>query len=251
MCGDWRRLNGHDDSCWSCMKTIGILQPSFLPWIGYFEQILKSDIFVLYDDVQFEKNSWRNRNRIKTSNGMQWLSVPVLTAGKGAQNINQIMIDVSSQWRRKHVNAITLNYSRAPYFKLYSEELFSILMDAKREKLCDLNVALILWLCAKMGITTQVVSSSTLGISGAGVERLLCIIKHLEGDVFYEGSAGRDYINESDFSEAGIELKYQDYVHPEYPQLYGGFVPYLSAIDLLFNCGTKSIDVLISNSGKD
>ena len=225
------------------LKTIGILQPSYLPWLGYFEQIYKSDIFVFYDDVQYEKGSWRNRNRIKTQQGAQWLTVPVITKGLGPQSIKDVRIDSSSAWQKKQINALKMNYSRARYYKKYSDELFDIISQSW-DLLVDLNIEIINWLCEKIDITTKTIRSSDLNIAGDRITRLIQIIKLLDGNVFYEGSAGKNYVDIAAFEAADIQVELQDYKHPVYTQLYGDFISHLSVIDLLFNCGDESMKII-------
>ncbi|MDP2849066.1 MAG: WbqC family protein [Humidesulfovibrio sp.] len=223
--------------------TVGILQPSYLPWLGYFEQLFRADVFVLYDDVQFEKGSWRNRNRIKAPQGAQWLTVPVLTKGREFPLINEVRVNSAESWQKKHLRGLAQYYSKAPYYAEYAPELACVI-DRSWEKLCDLNIALILHLSAVLGITTPVLLASELGIAGSGTLRLVDILAHLGGTIFYEGAAGRDYIDESLFSSRGMRVEFQDYAHPEYTQLHGGFIPYLSVVDLLFNHGPNSLSIL-------
>ncbi len=223
---------------------IGILQPSYLPWLGYFEQIYKSDIFVLYDDVQYEKGSWRNRNRIKTPHGIKWLTVPVFKKNKGHQLIKDLHISTPSPWQNKHIKAICQSYSKAPYFQNYSDDLFSII-NTNWTFLCDLNRELLEWLCDILNIKTQLVTSSDLDIPGKGTTRLINIIKKLNGKTFFEGAAGKNYIDATAFQKAGITIQFQEYQHPIYRQLHGNFIPYLSVIDLLFNYGPKSLSIIL------
>lgn len=228
------------------LKTIGVLQPGYLPWLGFFEQLHRCDVFVIYDDVQFEKGSWRNRNRIKTPQGSNWLTVPVLSKSRGAQPIKDIEINQSVPWQTKHFKTIAQNYSKAPFYDLYIEGLRKILMQSFKF-LIDIDMQLIDWLAEHLGISTPIIFSSELGISGNGVQRLIDIINHLGGDCFYEGQAGKNYIDDSEFNDAGINIIFQDYRHPVYPQLYGNFVSHLSALDLLFNCGRESRAILLNN----
>ncbi len=224
-------------------RTVGILQPSYLPWLGFFEQMNRCDIFVYYDDVQFEKGSWRNRNRIKTPEGPQWLTVPVTIKGQGFPSIKDVRINKVVPWAKKHVRAIIQNYSKAPFFDAYAASLFSLL-ERDWEFLIDLNLAILDWMIDQLGIQTKTVLSSELGIPGARVERLVGIIKRCGGDVFYEGQAGRSYIDVEEFEKEGITVMFQDYRHPEYPQLHGGFVSHLSVIDLILNCGPESLGII-------
>ena len=222
----------------------GILQPSYLPWLGYLEQMARTDVFVCYDDVQFEKGSWRNRNRIKSAIGIQWLTVPVLTKNLGQQALCEVVINDRVNWQQKHIRTITQNYRRAPYFDQYADLIFEIIGRPWRY-LVDLNLTLLAWLQATLEIETVTYRSSEIGIPGHGTQRLIAILNHLGAETFYEGQAGKNYINEVDFRRAGLRLKYQDYQHPSYPQMHGDFVPYLSVIDLLFNVGPHSLNIIM------
>jgi hypothetical protein len=225
---------------------IGILQPGYLPWLGFFEQIYKSDVFVIYDDVQYDKHGWRNRNRIKTANGIQWLTVPVLSSGMNQPLVRDTRINNSTNWRKKHLASITANYSRALYFNEYIN-LFQEVLNREWDYLFDLDMTFIELLCRALGIKRKVVCSSELDVSGDKVTRLINICKHFGADVFYEGQAGKAYLDEELFKSEGIIIEYQDYQHPTYQQLYGDFEPYLSVIDLLFNEGPDSLALLVGN----
>lgn len=224
-------------------SVVGILQPSYLPWLGYFEQIFRADVFVFYDDVQFEKGSWRNRNRIKTPQGAHWLTVPVLTKGRDFPAINEVRVNNAEPWQKKHLRTLAQYYSKAPHYAEHAPALAGII-DQPWERLCDLNVALIRHLAEALGIRTPFLFASELGIQGSGAPRLVEILAHLGGTVFYEGAAGRDYIDESLFSARGMRVEYQEYKHPVYAQLHGEFVPFLSVVDLLFNHGPNSLSIL-------
>ena len=226
---------------------IGILQPSYLPWLGFLDQMAQSDVFVLYDDVQFSKGAWQNRNRIKTANGVQWLTVPVLTGGRERQLIKDVEIDNHTDWRKAHLKSITQNYSKAPFFNEYIG-LFENVYSSEWMKLIDLCVRLIMDIKSTLGVAAQVRLSSSIERNTADrVSRLIEICKTFRADEFIEGSAGKDYLEgagEREFEQSGIKLIYHDYQHPAYPQLYGEFASNLSIIDLLFNNGRKSLDIL-------
>lgn len=223
---------------------IGILQPGYLPWLGFFEQIYRSDVFVIYDDVQYDKHGWRNRNRIKTSNGIQWLTVPVIVSNENTPLIKDVRIDNKKNWRRKHLLSIKQNYSAAQFFKEYMP-LFEEAYAKEWEYLVDIDIYFILKICEILGMADKkIVRSSDLNIVGGRIERLINICKLFNADTFYEGASGRNYINEADFAVYGIKVEFQDYRHPVYKQLYGEFVPYLSIVDLIFNHGNKSLSVL-------
>lgn len=225
---------------------IGILQPGYLPWLGFFEQMYKSDIFVIYDDVQYDKESWRNRNRIKTANGVQWLTVPVIVRFEDAPLINDIKIDNKLNWRKKHLHSIRQNYSKAAYFKKYID-IFEEAYSKKWQYLVDIDMHFILELAGFLGIDCKkIIRSSTLSVTGDRIERLIKICKLFNADTFYEGAAGKNYIDDSQFARNGIKVEYQDYKHPAYRQLHGDFVPYLSVVDLLFNHGEESLSILLN-----
>ena len=222
---------------------VTILQPSYLPWLGFFEQMHRSDQFVLYDDVQFTRRDWRNRNRIRVQEGSVWLTVPVIQKNKYEQNLLETKIDNSTSWKRKHLESIRCHYSKTPFFDLYfpwCEKTF----NREWNFLLDLSLETIQYLKGKLKINTPLLRSSELGESGNKSERLISICKQLGATQYLSGESARNYISEKDFSDQGIGLEYQNYQHPEYPQRYDGFVPLLSTIDLLFNCGDKSMGFL-------
>ncbi len=218
-----------------------ILQPGYLPWLGFFEQMHRADLFVMFDDVQFDKHGWRNRNRIRTKEGFAWLTVPVNSSGK--PRVNEVLIENKHNWRKKHLGALTANYSGAPFFKDYFDELGEIIMQP-HEKLIDLDVAIIFFLKKSLGIKTDITFSSKLSSKGSGAERVVNICRELGAKQYISGDAGRDYLNEEDFLKNGIKLTYQNYKHPEYKQVYKGFVPYMSTVDILFNKGKESLSLL-------
>lgn len=225
--------------------VIGILQPGYLPWLGFFEQLYRSDVFVIYDDVQYDKNGWRNRNRVKTANGIQWLTVPVLLKYNDHPQICEVRIDNNTKWRKKHLETIRQSYARTPFFKQYFE-LFESTFTRDWEYLIDLDIHLIKMLAQALGIPEKLmIRSSTLDIEGDRVDRLIKLCNHFGADTFYEGASGINYIDPTEFQQNGIMVQFQEYHHPEYAQLYGDFVPYLSVLDLLFNCGYNSLDILI------
>lgn len=222
-------------------KIIAILQPGYLPWLGFFEQLHRSDVFVIYDDVQYDKNSWRNRNRIKTPNSVGWLTVPV--HGKTTIKVLEVAIDNNQNWRQKHIKALKNNYSKAPHFKEYWP-VFEKILSQEWDNLADLNITLVKEIMRILRLDRQIEFSSQLNIGGDRISRLINICKYFKADIFYEGAAGRDYIDEKVFNQAGIKVEFQDYKHPEYRQLHGDFVSHLSVVDLIFNEGPKSFQIL-------
>jgi hypothetical protein len=228
--------------------VIGILQPGYLPWLGFFEQMYKSDVFVIYDDVQYDKEGWRNRNRIKSSNGIQWLTVPVMFKLSEAPLITEVKIDNKGNWRKKHLASIRQNYAKAPFFKDYIG-LFEEAYAREWDYLIDLDLFFIRELARCLGMGDKVIHrSSILNPQGGKIERLINLCKHFGADTFYEGKSGQNYIDDTDFLTHGINVKYQDFQHPVYRQLYGEFVPYLSVIDLLFNHGSEGLSILIGQA---
>ena len=230
---------------------IGILQPGYLPWLGFFEQMYRSNIFVIYDDVQYDKHGWRNRNRIKTANGIQWITVPVIVNFKEHLLINEVKIDNKINWRKKHLFSIRQNYSKAPFFKEYIN-IFEEAYSEEWEYLVDIDLHFILKLAECLGLgDKEIVRASSLDVIGNRIERLIRICKTFNANTFYEGASGKNYVDETYFTEHGIKVEYQDYKHPVYNQLYGDFIPYLSVIDLLFNHGRESLSILTNKNFKE
>ena len=221
-----------------------ILQPSYLPWLGYFDQMFKSDVFVVYDDVQYDKNGWRNRNRIKTPQGPQWLTVPVLTKGRNFPLNREVEINNTSPWQTKHLKSIVQHYGKAPFFDQSIGPVEGIL-ERRWTFLMDLVMAFKDMLMKQLGLNRKIYFSSALKVPKLGkTERLIEICRHFGADTFLEGDAGKDYIDEALFAKMRIRLEYHSYRHPVYSQLHGEFVPYLSVIDLLFNHGGESLEIL-------
>jgi hypothetical protein len=229
-------------------KTIGILQPGYLPWLGFFDQVASCDVFVLYDDVQFDKHGWRNRNRIKAANGAQWITVPVLHKGLGNQLIKDVKINYTENWIDKHIKMLTQNYAKSLFFDKYSPDIFDCL-NKKYEYLADLDIALAYLLRSFLNLATPIVRSSSIRLEGDRIQRLVQCIKYFDGTDFIEGDAGKAYITKEEFAKQRITIHYQEYKHPVYNQLYPPFVPKLSILDLLFNCGNASLEILKSKGG--
>lgn len=224
---------------------VGILQPGYLPWLGFFEQLERVDVFVVLDDVQYDKGGWRNRNRVKTVQGVRWLTVPVRVSLKPPSRVADVEVDNRTDWRRKHCETLRQAYARAPFLERYLP-LFAEAYAREWHLLVDLDLHLIEVIAGALGIdTAKIVRSSSLGIEGGREERLLAICARLGADRFYEGAAGRDYIGVARFEAAGVRVEFQDYEHPVYPQLHGAFVSHLSAVDLLFNSGPESRHILL------
>ncbi len=219
------------------MNRIAVLQPSYLPWLGFFEQMMSVDTFVFYDDVQYTKNDWRNRNRIKTKDGFLWLTIPV--KGSTSLQIREVRIDNNQNWQEKHQKTLVQLYSKAPYFEEVLV-LFEPLWNKKYEFLLDAVVDSITIITEYLNIETKIIFSSEIKVSGNKNEKLINICKTLGASEYYSGLAAQNYLDNELFNRNGINIAFQHYQHPLYPQMHGNFVSHLSIIDLLFNCGKKS-----------
>lgn len=224
---------------------IAIHQPQYLPWLGYIEKIDRADVFVILDNVQYKKNEWQNRNRIKTAQGWQWITVPVLY--RFPEKINEVRINNKTSWRRKHLQALISNYAKSPYFTKHKEH-FEDMYGRNRERLVDINTDCIKYLANAFGIKTRIVMASEMKLREDPTERLIDICKNLNGNVYLAGRDGAKYMDLDKFDKEGIEIVFQDYKHPVYNQLYGEFKAYMSSIDLLFNHGDDSIEILRGNT---
>ena len=221
---------------------VAVHQPQYLPWLGYFDKMDRADLFVLLDTVQFKKNEWQNRNRIKTAHGWQWLTVPV--AYRFPQRINQVKITPRTHWARKHLLALRTNYSKAPYFLDYFDP-FEKIVSKPWQEIATLNIRLVRALAELLVIPTPLRLASELDDFPEGPdERLIAICRHLGAEVYLAGMGGKGYMNLEKFEKAGIEVRFQQFKHPVYPQLYGDFLPNLSVADLLFNCGKQSLRII-------
>lgn len=227
------------------MKIV-IIQPNFLPWRGYFHLIQRSDVFVFYDDVQYDKHSWRNRNIIKTKNGPQWITVPVLTKNRFGEKINEVQINNAGGgvWRRKIWNSICHNYKKAKYFDKFAP-FFEDLFSKDWSNLCELDIYSTIGICDILGIKRKFYCSSKLDVNGERILRLIDICKKFGGDQYISGPSGKNYItSDEEFVRNGITLEFHHYDYSEYQQFYGDFVPNVSVIDLLFNCGENAYNYI-------
>lgn len=218
---------------------VAIHQPNYLPYLGFFDKMKKSDIFVIYDDAQFSKGDFHHRNKIRIHNGWKWLTVPV---EKKHIPINEIKIrgELTTtrgiSWSDSHLKIIADNYKNAHFYAAYEKEIIKI-YEKEYDRLVDLNMNIIKFLMRSFGIETKIVFSSDFGFSSGSSERLLEIVEALDGDVYLSGSSGINYLEASLFEDKGIKVEYQNFIHPVYEQRFGGFVPNMAAIDALFNIG--------------
>lgn len=217
---------------------VGVIQSSFIPWRGYFDFIASVDMFVFHDDIQYTKGDWRNRNKIKTPRGAEWLTVPV-SYKKVSQLICETHIDHSNSWREKHLRIWHANYQTAPHFEVVMEILSSLDSHTKTT-ISQLNINLIRQICDYLNITTPMLLSSELAPKGSKSDRLLDILKKLHADTYLSGPSAEAYINKEAFHKAGIQLEYKTYDYPPYPQLWGDFIGEVTILDLLANCGPEA-----------
>ena len=227
-----------------------ILQPSYIPWRGYFHQIYKADLFIFFDDVQYDTGGWRNRNRVKTAGGTQWLTVPVHSQGAEAlqRPTNSIEICWDRRWNAKHLAVIENAYRTAPYYKQYAPLLRSWYQQ-RPQLLADFTIQLTMDLSRELGIrSTKFMRSSTLSVEGAKTERLVSILKQVGADHYICGPAAKAYMDEALLNSHGITLEWMEYHYPEYPQLYPPFDPQVSVMDLLMMTGPDAGSYIWGNS---
>jgi len=219
---------------------VAIHQPQYLPWLGYFNKIYRADIFCYLDNVQYKKNEWQNRNRIKTAQGWQWITVPVKY--RFPQLINDVAINNAVNWRKKHLQAIKTNYGKTPYYQQYIS-LFEDIYSKDWAYISELNIYLVEKLRKIIGIDriTKAISSE-MKLSDDPSDRLIDICKFVGADTYLSGQDGGKYMNLERFGERGIKVVVQNFKHPEYPQRFGEFASHMSIIDLLFNCGPESLE---------
>lgn len=222
------------------MKKVAILQSNYIPWKGYFDIIAEVNEFIFYDEMQYTKNDWRNRNKIKSPYGLHWLSIPVSTKGH-ISNCLRIMDAkiVDKTWAKKHWNTIKQFYAKAPYFKEYTPIFEKLYKDVENEDfLCKVNYLFIYKICNILNINTKISFSQEYGLIEGKTERLVDLVQKAGGTEYVSGPAAKDYIDEKQFQKAGIKLTWVDYSdYIEYPQLYPPFEHGVSILDLIFNCG--------------
>jgi hypothetical protein len=226
-----------------------ILQPSYIPWRGYFHQIYKADTFVFLDDVQYDKRGWRNRNRIKTANGSLWLTIPTHNRGTQVNHtpITEIKIDSEIDWVKKHLLSIRYSYAKAPFFKQYFPIIEELFHDVP-ESLADFTIETTIKLAKELGIADRrFLRSSDYQIEGVKTERLINLLKAVGATHYISGPVAKDYIEDVSFQEADISLEYMTYSYPEYTQLFPPFDPQVSIIDLLFMKGADASKYIWGN----
>lgn len=223
-------------------------QPVYLPWLGLFHKIALADKFVSFNKVQYLPKDWNNRNKIKTPTGPAWITVPVLTKGYLDKPLNEIEINNNEPWRRKHWKSICQNYKKAPYFDDYAA-FFEEVYKRDWQYLAELNDFMLVWFLAVLQINTEFLQASDYDYKGKKSALVLDMCKTHKADTFIFGSMGEDYADVKAFNDAGIKVVFQKYNHPTYSQLYGEFCPWnLSVIDLLFNHGPASRDIIMAGN---
>ena len=226
-------------------------QPVYLPWLGLFHKIALADAFVSFNQVQYQVRDWNNRNKIKTNAGEIWLSVPVKHKNHLETTYGDILIDNEQPWARKHWKSIYLNYKAAPRFAKYAD-YFEDCYKREWKTLLELNESMLLWFLKTLKIPVPISSARTMDLQGEKSDLVLDMCVKMGAETYIFGAQGRDYADKASFEKAGVTPLFQAYDHPTYPQLHGAFTPYMSIIDLLFQCGENSLDILMSgNVGRD
>lgn len=224
-------------------------QPVYLPWIGLFHKIALADKYCVFDIVQYQTKDYNNRNRIKTNAGIIWLSVPVESKNHLEKKISNIKI-IDNGWNKKHFKSIDLAYKKAPYYSKYIDEIEDILIGNKYEFLVDLNMATLNFGLNALNIDIPLIKASDYSFEGVKSDLVLNMCKTLGANHYIFGSQGRNYANTESFFESGIVPHFQEYIHPQYNQINGDFEPYMSIIDLLFNVGPNSFEVIMTGNQK-
>jgi hypothetical protein len=223
-----------------------IMQPTFLPWVGYFDLIDQADVFVFLETVQFEKQTWQQRNRIRTSNGLEWLTVPVFIKGKFGQLIREVEIR-TTDFPHKYIKTLGQHYGKTPYYREYKEELEGILMSVRKDpSLARLNITLIQWLSRQLGVSSRFITASELFVEGKRSERIISILRRVGADLYMSPQGSLDYLlkDRAIFKAGGFPVLIHNYTHPKYRQQYKPFTPGASAVDLLFNEGPGASSII-------
>jgi len=223
-------------------------QPVYLPWLGLFHKIALADLFVSFNQVQYQPKDWNNRNRVKTATGPVWLSVPVKKSGYLDKTIADIEIDNTTPWARKHWKTLQLLYQRAPHFARYADFFENVYLKREWRTLVELNEFMLAWFVAELGVKVPIHSAADYRFEGVKSDLVCDMCVQLGASLYIFGAQGRDYADVAAFRAKQVEPVFQNYRHPAYPQRYGEFVPHLSVVDLMFNCGPASLDILMSGN---
>jgi hypothetical protein len=221
---------------------IAIHQPQYLPWLGYFDKMDQADAFCYLDNVQYKKNEWQNRNRLKTAQGWQWVTVPVKY--RFPQKIIEVTLNEAVKWQHKQLQALVTNYKKSLYFDDYFP-IFESALKQDFDSIADVNIHMITQIREILGFNSKpVVRASELSLSEDPTGRLIDICKHFCGDTYLAGQDGANYMDMEQFGKSGIKVITQKYDHPVYPQCFGDFQSHMSIVDLIFNCGPESLDII-------
>lgn len=232
------------------VKKVLITQSNYIPWKGYFDALQLVDEVILYDDMQYTKRDWRNRNQIKTSQGLQWLSIPVEVKGKYLQAVKDTKVS-DQKWRMKHWRTLQINYAKTPFIKAYKDVIEELYLACEEEYLSLINYRFLQGINQILGIKTPMRFSSDFTLIAGKTERLVDLCKQVGGTDYYTGPAAKNYIDMSLFEQEDIKVHYLDYSnYPIYPQLYSPFNPSVTILDLIFNTGSKATDYM-KNFGND
>jgi hypothetical protein len=227
------------------MKRVCIHQPDFVPYVGFFDRLVTSDVFVLLDDVQFLRRGWHHRDKIKTLKGSDWLTLN-LQKGDYHQKINEVILHPDRKaWVPGCLGLISENYRKAPFFAEVFSDVERI-FNTPHKNLVEINLEFIRYLLKAFDIEIEMVFASEINVATTKTQRLIDLVKGVKGTHYLSGTGAVDYLEPSLFEDADIVLEIQDFQHPTYPQLHGNFIPYLSSLDLLFNCGPQAKDILRS-----
>lgn len=229
------------------MKKVAILQSNYIPWKGYFDIINLVDEFILYDDMQYTRRDWRNRNLIKTNNGLQWITIPVVNKGKYYQKINETQVS-NSEWCDSHWKTFCSFYSKSKYFSTYKNTFQDLYNKCESESyISKINYQFIMTICDILNIKTNITFSSDYKLVDGKTERLIGLCKDLDADIYLSGPAAKDYIVDEMFQQSGIQLAYMDYSnYPTYTQLFDGFEHGVTVLDLIFNEGPNAFKYMKS-----
>jgi len=222
-------------------------QPVYLPWLGLFHKIALAETFVYFDQVQYLPKDWMNRNKIRTKSGSIWLTVPVLRKGYRDLKTSEIEINNSINWQKKHLRSISLNYKKSPYFENYIP-FFEDVYSRKWKFLGELNEYMLKWFLDELGIKVNFLNANDFKFQGEKSSLILNMCKELNASTYIFGTLGKDYADVQEFEKNNIGLIFQNYNHPKYSQLYREFISHMSVIDLLFNHGPKSLEIILSNN---
>jgi hypothetical protein len=228
-------------------KRVAIVQSNYIPWKGYFDLINSVDEFILFDDAQYTRRDWRNRNKIKTPHGPAWLTIPVAVKGKYLQRIRDTQVEGTS-WASDHWRTIVQFYSKAPHFPTYRSVFEGLYLDCQEWSLSQINYRFLSAICGILGISTRISRSMDYSLNEGGkTERLVSLCQQAGARVYVSGPAAKNYIEPELFGEANIELQYFDYgCYPEYHQMYPPFVHDVSIVDLLLNEGPRAREFMKS-----